>query len=131
MPLTPTADVREQLEQITAAWEEYDRTFDVSAISDYLAADVMAMIPDKSPIVGKEAFVEYLDRPEEEASPDIDQWVENIFVSGDLAVVHAGVATVSDDTGEPVDEGIKGLDVYRRDSDEGWELIITIFNNKV
>lgn len=131
MSLEPSSDDREQLEQIMAAWEAYDRTYDPSTIADYLAEDVMLMIPDQSPVVGREAALDYLDRPEGEASPEIDQWAENILVSGDLAVVHAGVATVSDETGEPVDEGIKGIDVYRRDPTEGWKLIITIYNNQV
>lgn len=131
MSLEPTGEEREQLEQITAAWEEYDRTYDPSTVADYLAEDVMLMIPEQSPIIGREAAVDYLDRPEEEASPEINQWAENLFVSGDLAVVHAGVATLSDETGEPIDEGIKGIDVYRRQPNEGWKLIITIYNSHV
>lgn len=129
MSLEPTTDDREQLEQIITAWEEYDRTFDESIIAEYLDDDIVLMIPGQAPIVGKEAVVEYLDRPTEEAHPTTEQWIENVYVSGDLAVVHVS-ATFGDKEGGLEESGIKGLDVCRRDGD-GWLQIISVFNEHV
>lgn len=131
MVVSPDADEREQLERLTTAWEEFDRTYDLSTVADFLAEDMLILPPGESPIEGKAAALEYLDRPEAEASPDIDQWPEHIFVSGDLAVVQVGVAAVPDEADAPLEDGLKGLDVYRREEDGDWEQIITIWNDQI
>lgn len=131
MPVTPSADEREQLEQLTAAWERYDRTYDVSAVADFLADDMLILPPGASPIEGKAAALDYLNRVDAEANSNIDQGAEHIFLSGDLAVVHVSVETVSDDADEPVSDGHKGLDVYRRDQEGEWKQIITIWNDEI
>lgn len=129
MSLDPTADDRERLEQIIAAWEQYDRTFDVSDIAEYLADDIILMVPETPPITGKEAVLDYLDRPEEEAHPTTEQWAENIYVSGNLAVI--SVRATFGDQGNGLEAGgIKGLDVCRRDV-EGWRQLISIYNEHV
>lgn len=132
MPANDGDTDREQLEQITAAWEEYDRTFDVSAIADYLAEDIKFLPPGESPIEGKEAALGYLDRPDREGV-DIDQWPEDIIVGEDLAVVHGAVEGTkpSEEGEEPEDVSHKGLDVYRRDGHGGWEQLISIWNAQV
>lgn len=132
MSVTPSAEEREQFEQITAAWQEYDRTFAVSTVADYLAEEVLFVPPGGSTVEGKEAALDYLDRPEEDASRDLDQWVENIFVSGDLAVVHVVVdgTVVPDEGEEPAEMSHTGLDVYRRDEGGTWKQIIAMWNDQ-
>lgn len=134
MSVEPTPDEREEFERITAAWEEYDRTRDVAAIADYFAEDVVLMPPGESPVVGKESVKEWLDHPEEGGDQDeeLPQWIEDIYVSGDLAVVYAAKegTTMPDDGGEPVEVSYKGLDVYRRDADGVWKQLISIWNDR-
>lgn len=122
----------EQLEQITAAWEEYDRTFDASVIADFLAEDIKFLPPGGSPIEGKEAAIDYLDRPDREGV-DIDQWPEDIIVGDDLAVVHVSVegTSPSEEGDEPEEVSHKGLDVYRRDGTGNWEQVISIWNDQI
>lgn len=132
MPIDTSADDREQLEEITALWEEYDRTFDASVIADVLAEDIVFLPPGDPPIEGKEAAIDYLDRPEQ-AGMDIDQWPEDIVVGEDLAVVRGGVeGTRPPEEGtEPDDVSTKGMDVYRRNEDGGWEQIYSIWNDQL
>lgn len=133
MTLTPSTGDRKQLEDITAAWEEYDRSGNPEVIADYLSADMMFLPPGESPVEGKEAVLEYLGDPDPEAeyNPDLDQWPENIYVSGDLAVVHVCVATPPDDADESGGGGVTGLDVYRRGEDGEWGQIISIWNDGI
>lgn len=131
MPVKPSPEEREQLEQITAAWEEYDRSRDPAVIADYLAEDMMFLPPGESPIEGKAAALDFLGDQDAEYNPDLDQWAENIYVSGDLAVVHVCVATTPDDADEPVGGGTKGIDVYRRQEDGGWSQIISVWNDQI
>lgn len=132
MTTEASADDREQIEEITAAWEEYDRTRDVSAIADYLAEDVVIMPPGDSPVAGKVAVKEWLDQPEEEGDGDLPQWIEEIHVSGNLAVVYAAKegTRVPDDGDKPVEVSYKGLDVYRSSEKGEWKQIISIWNDQ-
>lgn len=131
MSMEPTPEEREQLERITAAWEEYDRTRDPAVIADYLAEDIMFLPPGSSPIEGKAAALDALEDADGESDPDLDQWGENIFVSGNLAVVHGCVATTPDNADEQIDGGTTGLDAYRREEDGEWRQIISIWNDQI
>lgn len=131
MSLEPSPDDRRALEQRISALEEFDRTYEVSAIADSLAEDVMFLPPDSSPIEGKDAALEYLEREDPDPNPDLEQWPEHIYVSGDLAVVHASVGTFPNGGDEPVEGGHKGLDVYRRDEEGDWKHIISIWNDQI
>lgn len=134
MPTEASADDREQIEEITAAWEAYDRTRDVSAIADYLAEDVVIMPPGDSAVAGKVAVEEWLDQPvaEGDEEEELPQWIEEIHVSGKLAVVHAAKegTRLPDDGDEPVEVSYKGLDVYRRSKEGEWKQIISIWNDQ-
>lgn len=123
---------REHLEQLTAAWKEYDRTFDPSLVTDFLADDITLLSPCQSPIEGKDAAVAYLDRPKKDAEVEIEQYPTNIVVGADLAVVQVVVegTVVPADADEPEDVSHKGLDVYRRDEEGEWEQCITIWNEQ-
>lgn len=132
LPGHDTVTDHEQLEQITATWEEYDRTSDASVIADFLAEDIRFLPPGRSPIEGKEAAMDYLDRPDR-AGADIDQWPEDIIVGDDLAVVHVSVEGTRppEEGDEPEEVNHKGLDVYRRDRAGNWEQIFSIWNDQI
>lgn len=130
MSLEPTFDDRARIEEITSAWQEYDRTRDTSVLADYLAEEMMLLPPGGSPIEGKEAVINALKRPHE-GNPDSTQWIENIFASGDLAVSHVAKGSIPDDAEEPIDGGITGLAVHRRNEDGEWVQIISMWNDQI
>lgn len=126
------ADDRERIQQLTEAWDEYDNTGDVTVVEDILAEDVVFMPPGESPIVGKENAIEWMAPHTEDRDWDIDQRPEDIFVSGDLAVVRIAITgtRVPEESDEPVDVSTKVVDVYRKDAEEGWKHIISIWNDE-
>lgn len=129
MSPNPTADDRVQIARIRAAWEAYDNTGDLTAITDHLADDIVLMPPGTPPITGKEAVVDGLTG---ESDADIDQTSEGLFVSGNLAVDRITITGTRDPTAgnDAVDVSLKGVDVYRREADGAWRCIISIWNNQ-
>lgn len=130
MPSNASADDREQIARIRAAWEVYDNTGDVTGIADHLADDIVLMPPGAPPIVGKKAVVEGLTG---ERDYDVVQKSEGLFISGNLAVDRITVTGSRDPTAgdDSMDVDFKGIDVYRRDVDGTWKCVIAIWNTQV
>lgn len=132
MPTTDRTEDREQIKQGSRAWREYDETGDVSAIPP-LADDVVFMPSGESPIVGKENCMEWL-APHEplESGYEIEEVVEEIHISGDLAVERGGmIVRETDADGEPVVKSHKDVNVYQRDENGQWEYLIWIGNEPI
>lgn len=129
MPGTPRGDDERHIARIREAWERFDNTGEATEIADHLADDVVLLPPGAPPITGKAAVMEGVTGS---GDNDIEQSSENLVVSGDLAVDWIGVRTARDSPASDVsdDTKLQEVDVYRRDENGTWKLIIAIWNNQ-
>lgn len=121
----------EKIHQIMTAFEEFDNTGDADVVAPHLAEDVVFMSPGSSPVQGKDEIVAQFLEPFPEDAYDIDQHSEDLLVDEELAVNRASVVgkRVSTD-GEEEEVSHKGIDVFQKDSDGSWKIIISIWNDQ-
>lgn len=123
----------DRIEQIRQAFARFDTTGEVDVLAPHLADDVVFMPPERSPITGADAVETYLDEfPAETYEFDVDQPSEQLLVGTDLAVNQASVTgtktPVDGEDSERVSH--KGVDVFRKDPDGSWKVVISIWNEQ-
>lgn len=126
-------DDRERIDRIRAAWEAYDNTGEVAAVTDYLADDVVLVPPGRSSIAGRDHVVEFLASRTVNGETDVDRSSERLFVSGDLAVDRMTVARTRTPTASTDSISVRTtfVHVYRRAPEGSWKCIISIWNDRV
>lgn len=131
MDISPSDADSSRIDAIRERWKQFDNTGDESLILDVLADDVIFLPPGGEPIQGKAAAEETLQAFPPDAY-DVDHTSERLLVSGDLAVDYVSVEGTKFDEERNVtdDVSLKGIDVYRRESNEGWKIAFTIWNDQ-
>lgn len=122
----------DNIHEIMAAFEEFDNTGDADALATHLAEDVVFMPPGDSPVQGKDEIVERYLEPFPEGAYDIEQHSEDLLVGDKVAVNRASVVgqRVSTDGEEDEEVSHKGVDVFRKDGDGSWKVVISIWNDQ-
>lgn len=121
-----------KIHEIMTAFEEFDNTGDVDVLAPHLAEDVVFMSPGRSPVRGKDEIVERYLEPFPEDAYDVEQHSEDLLVGDTLAVNRVSVIGQRVSPNGEEDEAVshKGIDVFRKDPDGSWEVVISIWNDQ-
>ena len=118
------ADVR-AIKRSSADWDDAWNAGDIDALLALYTNDAVVMGPNEPAVTGREAmrarFRSYFDIYDDKTKSSL----EDVRVSGDLAVVRGGYTDVSSPRtgGTPVDEKGKWISVYQRQPDESWRIL--------
>jgi ketosteroid isomerase-like protein len=97
----------------------------------YLAADIVWMPPNEPALSGSTAVSEWLREVMSLFEVSLSYPTSEITVSGDLAIERfEGTVTFTPvDGGDPLEESIKGIHVYRRGDDGSWKMLYDVWNS--
>jgi uncharacterized protein (TIGR02246 family) len=118
------ADVR-AIKRSSADWDDAWNAGDIDALLALYTNDAVVMGPNEPAVTGREAmrarFRSYFDIYDDRTKSSL----EDVRVSGDLAVVRGSYTDVSSPRtgGTPIDEKGKWISVYQRQPDESWRIL--------
>jgi len=97
----------------------------------YLAADAMAMPPNEPALTGSTAISEWVSGLFSQFTASLNYTTSEITVSGDWAIErYAGTMTLTPvGGGDPMEEALKGIHVYRRGDDGAWKMVYDVWNS--
>jgi uncharacterized protein (TIGR02246 family) len=125
------ADIQ-AIKDMVAEWNVALNTGDIDKLSFYHADDVIVIPPDGPALIGKEACIRTLQQLLSEVNYNEADVVEDVQVSGDLAVTHFTWESANKlKTGEelPKSSG-DGIIVLRKQSDSAWKFIYFIHSDE-
>ena len=131
----PKADVTADIHAIEEYYAELEAAANAGDIDGYLAsiADDIVFIPPNEPAYfGKEAFRNYFQQIFDKFTVQEKYIVEDVKVSGDLAVAHttySGIYTPRGD-GDPVKTNGNGTMAHTRQPDGTWKTIYMMWSNE-
>ncbi len=96
----------------------------------YLAADAVLMPPNEPAVSGTEAIDAWVRDFLAQFTATVAYTSSEITVSGDWAIEHyAGTLTLTPvGGGDPMEEVLKGIHVYRRGADGSWKMVYDVWN---
>ena len=97
----------------------------------YLAADAVLMPPNEPAVSGIDAIDAWVRDFMAQFTATANYTSSEITVSGDWAIEHfAGTLTLTPvGGGDPMEEVIKGIHVYRREADGSWKMVYDVWNS--
>jgi ketosteroid isomerase-like protein len=97
----------------------------------YLAADALMMPPNEPALSGSTAIGEWIRGFLSQYTATLNYTSSDITVSGDWAIErYAGTITLTPvGGGDPVEETLKGIHVYRRGDDGSWKMVYDVWNS--
>ena len=124
------ADVQ-AIKDISAAWDKAWTAGNAETLASFYAADAIVMDPNKPASVGKDAFRASCEKYFDQFSDENSGVVEDVRVSGDLAVAWGTQETkTAPKAGGPSFRGkSKWIDVFQRQRDGSWKIIWDIYNS--
>jgi uncharacterized protein (TIGR02246 family) len=124
------ADVQ-AIKDISAAWDKAWTAGNAETLASFYTADAIVMDPNKPASVGKDAFRASCEKYFDQFSDENSGVVEDVRVSGDLAVAWGTQETkTTPKAGGPFIQGkSKWIDVLQRQRDGSWKIIWDIYNS--
>jgi ketosteroid isomerase-like protein len=97
----------------------------------YLAADAVMMPPNEPALSGSTAIGEWIRDFLSQFTASLSYTSSDITVSGDWAIErYAGTLTLTPvGGGEPMEEALKGIHIYRRGDDGSWKMVYDVWNS--
>ncbi len=97
----------------------------------YFAADAVMMPPNEPAVRGLDAIDAWSAAMGTQVGVAIEYTESEITVAGDWAIERyaAAVTLTPVDGGDPVDDVVKGLHVYRREADGSWKMVYDMWNS--
>ena len=98
----------------------------------YYGEETVSIPPNAPPSIGKEAILRSAKKMFEEMSPQEKDVVQDVQVSGNLAVAHvtwSGLITPKAG-GDPFNANGNWILVFRRESDNAWKVIYSIWSDE-
>ena len=97
----------------------------------YLAADAVLMPPNEPAVSGIDAIDAWFRDFLAQFTATVAYTSSEITVSGDWAIEHyAGTLTLTPvGGGDPMEEVLKGIHVYRRGADGSWKMVYDVWNS--
>jgi ketosteroid isomerase-like protein len=120
-PAADEAAIRAVLEGLEATWN----AMDLDANAEFVDSDMVSLPPGEPPIIGEPAnrqeWAEFLAANDDEWHPSLEQ----VWVSGDLAVAWGPTTSVGGPKGsEPTERSYKNVWAFRRGADGTWRLLL-------
>jgi uncharacterized protein (TIGR02246 family) len=133
--LEPKVDVEADIQAIKDIVKEYEGAVNTADIDRYLqlyADDVIDIYPNKPALSGKEAIRKRDQQLFEEVTLQDVYTVQNVKVSGDLAVAHVTLSAVITikASGESFKTNGNWILVFRKQSSDSWKIIYSIWSDE-
>jgi uncharacterized protein (TIGR02246 family) len=121
------ADVKQVSSKMLEKWNAAD----LDVLITFFANDYVQMPPGRPEIIGKKALRASWDQFLSENTHTLKTSVEDIKISGDLAIVRIKElnSTIPKDGSETITFNGKRLLIYRRGVDGAWKMILEIWNS--
>ncbi|MBN2320990.1 MAG: SgcJ/EcaC family oxidoreductase [Acidobacteria bacterium] len=132
----PKADVEADIQAIKEKIAELNSAVnagDLYKLISIYGDDAVRIPPNEPPSIGKEAIQQSAEQMFDNLSPREEKdVVENVQVSGNLAVAHIKWSSlITPKTGsEPFDVNGNWILVFKRESDNSWKIIYSIWNDE-
>ena len=116
------------LAAVRAVWDAMEAVgTDWDAVQQFLTDDFVHLDPRTAPLVGVEAWMEWVEAME--FGDDQSQYtVEEVTGSGDLAYIRWSFTGSWTESGQLVESQGKGISIYRRMPDGSWRLSREVWN---
>jgi uncharacterized protein (TIGR02246 family) len=126
------ADVQAVKDAI-AEWDLAWNAGDADKVASLYTAEAIAMAPNQPAGVGREAIRASCRKYFSQFSEENRSIVEDLHVSGDLAVARGTqeTRTTSRAGGRPIQDKSKWLSVFRRQGDGSWKIFWEIYNSNL
>lgn len=123
------ADVQ-AINAATAAWDQAWNAGNADALASLYTRDAIAMGPNDPALVGREAIQASSKKYFDEVNEENHSLVEDIRVSGDLAVARGTQTTKTSPKagGDSVEDKAKWIAVFQRQPDGAWKVLWEIYN---
>ncbi len=123
------ADVQ-AIKDISAAWDKAWTAGNAETLASFYTADAIVMDPNKPASVGKDAMRASYEKYFDQFSDENSGVVEDVRVSGDLAVVRGTQETKSTPKagGPSIQDKSKWINVLQRQKDGSWKIFWDIWN---
>ncbi len=113
------------------------RDMEVAAVNtgnvdvSYLAADAVMMLPNEPALSGSAAIGEWISAFLSQFTASLSYTSSEVTISGDWAIErYTGTLTITPiGGGDPIEEPLKGIHVYRRGDDGSWKLLYDVWNS--
>jgi uncharacterized protein (TIGR02246 family) len=124
------ADVQ-AIKDISAEWDKAWTAGNAETLASFYTADAIVMDPNKPASVGKDAMRASCEKYFDQFSDENSGVVEDVRVSGDLAVVRGTQETKSTPKagGPSIQDKSKWINVLQRQKDGSWKIIWDIYNS--
>ncbi len=120
------------IKEMSTAWGQAATKGDVAALVGQFADDSVRLFPNAPMIVGKEAIGKSIQETADRYNQEEADVAEDVHVIGDLAYArgtYAYKATAKVPGEAVIDDKGKYLDIYRRQSDGSWKILVDIPNS--
>jgi uncharacterized protein (TIGR02246 family) len=106
---------------------------DVEELMALYAEDVVQMPPNQAKVVGKTAIRTPTERLFSQFDIQVQSKIEVVDLSGDLAYIHLSYSASSSPKGggDAVSDAGKWVNIYRRQADGSWKIVVEIWNSDV
>jgi uncharacterized protein (TIGR02246 family) len=133
--LEPKVDVEADIQAIKDIVKEYEGAVNTADIDRYLqlyADDVIDIYPNMPALSGKEAIRNRDQQLFEEVTLQDVYTVQDVKVSGDLAVTHVTLSAVITikASGETSKTNGNWILIFRKQSDDSWKIIYSIWSDE-
>ena len=126
-----TEAVVEAIEDMEAQYASAITSGDLEAILGIYADDGIHMVPNQPAHIGKSAIRTLWEERFAQTVFETNTTVEEVRVSGDLAVSRIGMqgTTTPRDGSEPGAINLKGITIYEKQSDRSWKRVWSTYNS--
>jgi uncharacterized protein (TIGR02246 family) len=120
--------IRDTVAELDAAFQ----TANVDGMMPFFSDDAVRIPPNSPAAVGKDAVRAFYEQMFNEISLKLEYIIQDIQVSGDLAVAHFTISYIATPKGEQVSFESKGneIHVWKRQVDNSWKIIYLILSDE-
>ena len=125
---------REAIERLHQRDEEASKKWDVDTLASLWTDDIVALLPDRKPLIGKDANRDFLlSAKQESQGSEVVEYkfdFKEVNIAGDWACEWGTLSVAEKPVGEnePVRSNINLMRILRRGPDGSWKIARTIFN---